>query len=181
MLRSQGAGDSKNFLRFQRLSLIGLPNISSLEKQNLSLKKMAPDGLTPGPGTYILILQLENDQIIQVGKLGLFRFPAGYYAYVGSAFGPGGLAGRLTHHLHPGKKLHWHIDYFRKNAVLVEILVREDNRSLEHKWASDLGQLDGAVVPVPRFGSSDCKCLTHLYYFQERPVLEAFQLGFHSH
>ncbi len=132
---------------------------------------MTPDTLPPGPGTYILILQLENAQVIRVGKLGRFSFPTGYYAYVGSALGPGGLAGRLRHHLYPGKKLHWHIDYFRKKAVLVEILVREDNRTLEHQWVSALGQLDGAIVLAAGFGSSDCKCVTHLYYFQERPSL----------
>ena len=145
------------------------------------LTKMTPDRLPPGPGTYILILQLENDQVIQIGKLGRFSFLKGYYAYVGSALGPGGLAGRLKHHLHPSKKLHWHLDYFRKKAVLVEIWVREDKRTLEHEWASALGQLDGAVVPVPGFGSSDCKCATHLYYFQEWPVFEHFQSGFHCH
>ncbi len=149
------------------------------------LTKISPDKLPPGPGTYILILRLENDQVIQIGKLGRFRFPTGYYAYVGSALGPGGLAGRLKHHLHPGRKPHWHLDYFRKKAVLVEILVREDNRTLEHKWASALGKLDGAMVPAAGFGSSDCKCMTHLYYFQERPVLEEFQripsqLGFRN-
>jgi Uri superfamily endonuclease len=140
------------------------------------LTKIAPDNLPPGPGTYILILELENDKRIQIRKLGWFRFPTGYYAYVGSALGPGGLAGRLKHHLHPGKKLHWHLDYFRKKAVLVEIWVREDKRTLEHKWASALGKLDGVIVPAAGFGSSDCKCSTHFYYFQKEPVLEEFRL-----
>ncbi len=139
-----------------------------------SLTKMTPDSLPSGPGTYILILQLENAQIIRIGKLGRFRFPAGYYAYVGSALGPGGLGGRLKHHLQSTKNPHWHIDYFRKKAVLVDIWVREDKRTLEHKWASDLGQMDGAIVPAAVFGSSDCKCATHFYYFQEQPLFENF-------
>ena len=137
----------------------------------VAVTNMTPDKLPLGPGTYILILQLEHDQFIRVGKLGRFRFPTGYYAYVGSALGPGGLAGRLKHHLQSSKNPHWHIDYFRKEAVLIEVWAREDNRTLEHKWASALGKLDGAFVHAPGFGSSDCKCSTHLYYFQERPSL----------
>ena len=39
-------------------------------------------------GTYILTLSLETKQNIQIGKLGRFKFPSGYYVYVGSAFGP---------------------------------------------------------------------------------------------
>jgi len=136
---------------------------------------MPPDTFSPSLGTYILILQLENDQVIRIGKLGGFSFPTGYYAYVGSALGPGGLAGRLRHHFYPGKKPHWHIDYFRKKAVLMGICVREDNRTLEHEWAWALDQLDEAIVPAPGFGSSDCKCSTHLYYFQEWVTFEKFR------
>jgi hypothetical protein len=30
-------------------------------------------------------------------------------------------------------------------------------------------QLPGMTIPVPRFGSSDCRCPAHLVYFGERP------------
>ncbi len=53
-----------------------------------------------GQGSYILILHLNRPERIAVGKLGKCSFPAGYYTYVGSALGPGGLASRLKHHLH---------------------------------------------------------------------------------
>ena len=49
-------------------------------------------------GTYALVLQLERQEEIAIGKLGTFTFPAGYYLYVGSALGPGGLEARLARH-----------------------------------------------------------------------------------
>ena len=52
-------------------------------------------------GNYILLLHLPTDEILTISKLGTFDFPAGWYAYAGSAFGPGGLVGRLRHHLQP--------------------------------------------------------------------------------
>lgn len=50
------------------------------------------------PGTYALLLKLDKQERITVGKLGTFDLPAGYYLYVGSALGPGGLRARLTRH-----------------------------------------------------------------------------------
>ena len=46
------------------------------------------------PGTYALLLKLDKQEKITVGKLCTFDFPAGYYLYVGSALGPGGLQAR---------------------------------------------------------------------------------------
>jgi Uri superfamily endonuclease len=89
-------------------------------------------------GTYALVLSLKTDQNIQISKLGCFRFPKGHYVYVGSAFGPGGLNARLTHHLNFAVKPHWHIDYFKKNAITTNIRVDESNIRLEHQWASIL-------------------------------------------
>jgi len=43
-----------------------------------------------GKGTYILILTLNKSRKIYIGRLGEFTFEYGYYAYVGSALGPGG-------------------------------------------------------------------------------------------
>lgn len=36
-------------------------------------------------GSYVLILKLESDKIIDIGQLGRFEFYNGYYIYVGSA------------------------------------------------------------------------------------------------
>ena len=126
-------------------------------------------------GTYALILCLTGKKTIQVGKLGKFTFPIGCYAYVGSAFGPGGLASRLKYHLHSINSEHWHIDYLRKKAELDEVWICEHERDLEHLWASTFAKMNGAAIPAPGFGSSDCKCSTHLFSFERRPLLEEFQ------
>ena len=64
------------------------------------------------PGSYALICQLEKAEAICIGRLGIFSFEPGHYIYVGSALGPGGLAGRLERHLDKDRQVsHWHIDY----------------------------------------------------------------------
>lgn len=120
------------------------------------------------PGTYALILHLARSQIIGVGRLGAFDFPAGWYVYVGSALGPGGLAGRLGRHLAPGA-LHWHVDYLRQEAYLEAICCLVDDQRLEHLWAITLQDRPGVAMPCPGFGASDCRCLTHLFHFQCEP------------
>jgi hypothetical protein len=44
-------------------------------------------------------LSSETDQLIRVGRLGNLRLQRGYYVYIGSALGPGGVHGRLGHHI----------------------------------------------------------------------------------
>lgn len=122
-------------------------------------------------GTYILILQLENNKRIKIGRLGRFFFQKGWYTYVGSSFGPGGLSARIGHHLKKSATLHWHIDYLRKSAGIRSVWVCEQEKRLEHIAAGLLLKMAGASVPVPGFGSSDCKCESHLVHFQEYPEL----------
>jgi Uri superfamily endonuclease len=130
--------------------------------------------LPAGNGTYLLILHLEHAARLGIGRLGEFDLAAGCYAYVGSAFGPGGLRGRLKHHLAPVSKPHWHIDYLRRAAPLAEVWFVADEAVREHAWAARLMELPGAAMPVPRFGASDCKCSAHLAYFPARPDPTAF-------
>ena len=125
-------------------------------------------------GTYILILRLSVPAALTVGRLGMFLFPAGWYAYVGSAFGMGGLQGRIKHHLAHGKHLHWHIDYLTQAAVIDEIWYLANETRYEHIWVSLLATLPDSSIPVKRFGASDCKCLSHLFYFPARPAFEQF-------
>lgn len=126
-------------------------------------------------GTYILLLALPASQTISIGRFGDFGFTAGYYAYVGSAFGSGGLAGRLNHHLHITERPHWHVDYLRRLARLEAIWYQESKTRREHDWAYLLGTLPGAAIPIPRFGASDCRCPSHLFFFQQCPTLGEFQ------
>jgi len=130
-----------------------------------------------GPGTYGLLFYRPGDGRIEVGKLGRFGFPAGFYLYMGSALGPGGLAGRLRRHLNGVKRIHWHVDYLSEQAEVVEIWSTQGEERLEHVWAASAGQMAGATMPVAGFGASDCRCPAHLYHFGERPDSDHFQRG----
>ncbi len=131
---------------------------------------MLPDS----PGTYVLVLHLPRPIAIHVGRLGRFRFPAGWYAYAGSAHGPGGLAVRLNRHLRLPKPLRWHIDYLREHAPPVEIWYTVGDGKRECIWAQALAGLAGAHIPAPRFGASDCRCPAHLVHFATTPHPTAF-------
>ena len=130
-------------------------------------------GETLRPGTYILVLKTERPLRLQIGALGAFEFPAGYYLYVGSALN--GLERRLERHLRREKRTHWHIDYLRRHAEVVEVWYTVSEQRLECRWAAVAQALPGARLPVPGFGASDCGCPAHLVYFPTRPDRASFQ------
>jgi Uri superfamily endonuclease len=126
------------------------------------------------PATYVLVLRLKRPADITIGKLGRFSFPAGWYAYVGSGRGPGGLSARISRHLQDAKALHWHIDYLRVHARPVALWYRLGEENRECRWAQALSATGGAKAPAPRFGASDCRCPAHLYHFAAPPDRAAF-------
>ncbi|MFQ5983519.1 MAG: DUF123 domain-containing protein [Woeseiaceae bacterium] len=126
------------------------------------------------PGTYTLLLALEAPTELQVGCLGRLGFAAPFYLYFGSAFGPGGLAARIRHHLQPIRRAHWHIDYLRQVAAVRGAWYTSDAACLECAWANAALALPG-VSSVPRFGSSDCRCQSHLIAAHSLPSLSAFR------
>jgi Uri superfamily endonuclease len=132
------------------------------------------------PGSYVLILQLPVNNTLTIGKLGTFDFPAGWYAYVGSAFGAGGLMGRLKHHLQPVKRPHWHIDYLRQTAEIQEIWLSPGRERREEAWVELMLDIPGAMVLVEGFGASDSAQDSHLIYFDVRPLLDDFAVGVRS-
>jgi Uri superfamily endonuclease len=116
-------------------------------------------------GTYLLALWLCQEETVSVGRLGTHLFPAGWYLYVGSARGPGGVAARLNRHArHLGcnKRPHWHIDFLRERAVWAGAWAGPD--LLECAWAAEIQRLPHARSVVRRFGASDCRCATHLVH-----------------
>ena len=121
-------------------------------------------------GTYVLILHLKKRTKLKIGKLGCFDFKRGYYAYVGSAFGPGGLASRLKHHCTLSTNPHWHIDYLSNTAPVIETWVHAGLTGYEHEWAGNMYRLKSSSCPIKGFGSSDCGCQAHLFYFERKPV-----------
>lgn len=112
-----------------------------------------------GKGDYLLLIRLSTAREITVGRLGTINFKPGGYVYVGSALG--GLKNRIERHLRKERKFHWHIDYLLEYAHVDNILTIVTDKSLECDLAEFLGR---HFDSVPHFGSSDCKCKSHLFY-----------------
>ena len=128
-------------------------------------------------GTYVLIASVCQMKRLEIGSLGKFDIVPGFYAYVGSAFGSGGLRARIGHHLESTAAPHWHIDYLLQLATPVEVWYSTQNRKLERHWADLLAELPGFRVPIHRFGSSDYhrSRSSHLFYSKRRPSFRCFQ------
>ena len=76
-------------------------------------------GLTSRPGTYALLLASTATRCLYaLGGLGSLTLRPGWYVYVGSAFGPGGVCARLAHHRKRAARPHWHVDYLRLHTRL---------------------------------------------------------------
>ncbi|NUB89502.1 GIY-YIG nuclease family protein [Haloterrigena sp. SYSU A558-1] len=112
-------------------------------------------------GTYVLVVDVPRATTLEVGALGERDFADGTYAYVGSAFGPGGFA-RIDRHreLARGERdtRHWHIDYLLgHDETRLEAAVTFPDADRECELATSLPgeQVDG-------FGASDCDCAGHL-------------------
>ena len=127
------------------------------------------DGISNKPGTYLLIFACEQTSSITVGRLGPLKLASGYYFYVGSAFGPGGVRARVRHHHGVSTKPHWHLDYIRPSLILKEVWYSTDPVRYEHGWASLLGETLHMRVPVVGLGASDCRCYSHFYYTHAMP------------
>ncbi len=125
------------------------------------------------PGAYALQFSLNQNQRVQVGRLGQFHFPAGDLIYIGSARGPGGLRARVNRHLAQLREhFHWHIDYLHpyinwRACYFLKIPPAQPLPAIECQWSQALAALPGARIPAPRFGASDCRagCPAHLIEF----------------
>ena len=148
--------------------------------------------MTNNGGTYTLVIFLPHAQTIRIGSLGEYKFPRGYYVYIGSAMN--GLAARIARHLvnnrlanraknqrnhgavsrwrERKKKIRWHIDYLLEHARVTEVMTHRGTDRFECLWAQAALALSKAKIVVPRFGASDCKCAAHLIYFGNRPPEE---------
>lgn len=121
-------------------------------------------------GSYLLVLFLERSEDVEVGRLGVLRFPAGLYLYCGSALG--GVEARVGRHLRREKRPHWHIDHLSAKAETVGALIFLGEESLECRMAALLDSRVG-LNPVPKFGCSDCCCYSHLFHLADEEMLES--------
>lgn len=110
-------------------------------------------------GSYILLIKLDENISIDIGKLGKLDFCKGFYVYVGSALN--GLESRINRHLRKNKNIHWHIDYLLNFAKISDIYYFENSVKDECIIANNF---EKKLLNVKDFGSSDCKCKSHLFY-----------------
>lgn len=132
-------------------------------------ERKLPDQGTPSEerGTYVLIVSLERDHLISVGKLGQIMFRSGTYAYCGSAMA--GYRSRVGRHFSREKKLRWHIDYLLQKGEPVCAFLIPGGHEMECSLGRLLSSLEGSE-PIPGFGSSDCSCRSHLYRIEESSI-----------
>ena len=121
-------------------------------------------------GTYTLLVEVLEPATVEVGALGERSFDPGWYAYTGSALGPGGFS-RVDRHreLAAGERdtRHWHVDYLLGHpAADIDTVV--DSRGVDIECAVATA-VDGD--PVAAFGASDCDCGSHLHYAPQRAHL----------
>jgi Uri superfamily endonuclease len=123
-------------------------------------------------GSYCLILSSRGAHAA-VGALGVIHFPQGWYVYCGSAQGPGGLA-RVSRHIRVHREgmssPRWHIDYILcSNAfrLVAAVSAPDQEREYECRIATSL-----SGKPCAGFGSSDCSCHSHLFFYRKNPKIE---------
>jgi sugar fermentation stimulation protein A len=117
-------------------------------------------------GSYLLILNLKRDKKINIGTLGIVTYKKGFYVYVGSAMA--NLSKRMERHKHLTKQHHWHIDDLRDEAEFHSVLAIRSSTRLECAIAKAMSDI--AEWVVPKFGSSDCSCQTHLFGMANDPL-----------
>jgi len=113
------------------------------------------------PVSYRLFIVVPRRLNVEVGRFGRCEFPAGRYAYVGSA--RRNIEARLRRHRGEGRRaLHWHIDY-----LLTQPGVRISAIDTFATPECELVRMTAGRVVVPGFGASDCRlgCGSHLRYF----------------
>lgn len=118
-------------------------------------------------GAYIIILYLKGNLSIDIGGLGKVSFKKGYYLYVGSAKKE--LTKRIERHRRKRKRPFWHIDYLRDFASFYKAIPIRTNADLECEIAKGLKRV--VEWSIPKFGSSDCTCESHLFGMKEDPIM----------
>jgi Uri superfamily endonuclease len=119
------------------------------------------EDLTPAPGAYLLVVALSRPLALPQPTLKSARLEPGVYLYAGSALGPGGIRARVLRHARKDKRRHWHIDHVSEAGTLTAAFALPGMAECE--IVGSLLALPGVTVPVPGFGSSDCRtCPAHL-------------------
>lgn len=122
-------------------------------------------------GTYTLLIELSDPATVEFGAAGERDLPTGWYAYTGSAFGPGGFS-RVERHreLAAGERdaRHWHVDYLLGHPAS-EIAAVVKSEGVDVECAANRTTDAKAVAGL---GASDCDCESHLQYASDGESLE---------
>jgi Uri superfamily endonuclease len=127
-------------------------------------------------GAYVLQLELRKPARITIGALGARQLERGTYFYVGSA--RRGIAARVARHerLANAKSgiAHWHIDYILLHPHCRLARVDFLPGAGECRVSRSIRRRNGVTIPVPGFGSTDCRsgCRAHLFFqARTRPAI----------
>ncbi len=112
-------------------------------------------------GAYVLALCLDKAIHIEFPGVTCDQLMPGWYVYVGSARGSGGIRARIKRHFQHGKTAHWHIDLLTMHAVEMAALAVTDGHECE--LVDKLLESLRFKVAAAGFGSTDCsRCESHL-------------------
>lgn len=117
-------------------------------------------------GFYLFLVSVDKCTVIDIGSTLTHTFMKGYYLYVGSA--KKALSKRVARHKRTRKNRHWHMDYLREKSSVVQSWPIRVQGDYECEIAQQFRLI--ADSEVSGFGSSDCTCSSHLFFFRENPT-----------
>ncbi|MGJ8453899.1 GIY-YIG nuclease family protein [Pseudothermotoga sp. U03pept] len=119
-------------------------------------------------GAYLLLIEVFEPSTVRVSK-NEWSFKPGLYAYVGSAMNS--LEERVSRHLSPEKKRHWHIDYLLEKAKINFVVMIRSDKKIEEEISKVLAK---HFPSIRKFGASDLKVESNLFYIDS--VSKLFQV-----
>jgi Uri superfamily endonuclease len=128
-------------------------------------------------GSYAICIRILERITVKVGSLGDLVFEPGRYIYVGSALK--GIIPRISRHAEMSKgnlfSFFWHIDYLlkEKNVIIESFFIKISDDREECAIAEQISMISGSIA---NFGSSDCKCKSHLFKIENYSILESIGL-----
>ncbi|WP_066047782.1 DUF123 domain-containing protein [Robertmurraya korlensis] len=122
----------------------------------------------PGHTRYAVFFFMEEDRTLAIGKLGTYHFLKGRYIYIGSA--KKNILARVNRHLKVDTVFRWHFDYLRPYGTITEVKSFDDKVG-ECELAECLKLRYLATYPMKKFGSSDCRCYSHLLFLRRGCVV----------
>ncbi|MEM3700356.1 MAG: GIY-YIG nuclease family protein [Candidatus Bathyarchaeia archaeon] len=114
---------------------------------------------------YVLVIEVNKNINVNIGALGNVNFEKGISAKKG-------LNKRIKRHLRKDKPKFWHIDYLLNGDCIKVLRVFTVQESFSECDVAKIISESG--FPMQGFGSSDCKCVSHLFKIGEYEFLRGF-------